>query len=228
MALAASVALSLLAAGCGADVSLRSGEGLTQDEVCERFLPVVGQAMRVEVENGREVSSPQAVQHRDFAEQAAEFGRWAQAAEDEGLAERAANIADEADRVLEEMPADASDERAQEIAEGLYAETGSLYMTCVAEAYRRVLAGEVELTGACAEPGAPKLEGPNVVVYPSGGNYVDSTCELVEGEVVDDGCVFPGWSRTGEAGETGAWGRVEVAHDPDTCRTLYESGRLRD
>ena len=49
--------------------------------------------------------------------------------------------------------------------------------------------GGGELTaGPCAEPGAPQLDGPRVVVYGGGEGLEDSKCVLVEGDDLGDGC----------------------------------------
>ena len=121
---------------------------------------------------------------------------------------------------------DAGDDEAQRVAEPLYAETTQLYATCVAPLYAQALASDRPLTGACGEPGAPKLEGPHVIVYGS-LDFAESTCELVQGAPVEDGCSSTGGGTSGPH-DTGPVTSVEVAYDPDTCRSLVETGRLRD
>jgi hypothetical protein len=79
-----------------------------------------------------------------------------------------------------------------------------------------------DLRGACAEPGAPVLEGARVIVYGSNDNFVQSECVLIEGVVTDGDCQV---SSPGSGDFPGPNQQIEVAHDPETCRSLFEVGQ---
>lgn len=228
------VALLAMAAGCGAPevggFQPAPTASLSRDVVCQHFVNELGDAggVRVSQTNGRVTSPPQAAQHLDGVDAFREFGRWARDAQDPAQAGTAARIQEEAERVSVELSPDDSDRKAQRLTRPLYRATAELYYDCQRELYQELLQnGGVEMTGACAEPGAPKLEGPNVFVYGSSGRLTDATCELVQGERHGDGCGYSHSRTSGPGDGGGAWGSEEVAYDPDTCRALFERGRVK-
>ena len=223
----------LVAAGCAASQpdSPPTGDtaGLSRDEVCDRFITGLGDAgmIRLSHGSGGVTSPPEAAQHLDDVETFREFGRWARNAQDPAQVDLGVRIEQEAETVARELSPDDSDRKAERVTDPLYRATAELYYDCQRELYQELLrSGGAEMTGACAEPGAPKLEGPNVMVYGSNGMFVDPTCELVQGDRVGDGCGFSNQEDSAPAGG-GAHGSVEVAFDPDTCRALFERGRVK-
>lgn len=222
----------VLTAACGASQGVGSAPatgdgGLSRDVVCQRFVSTVGDvgSIRHAETNAGVTSPPEAAQHLDGAAPLRDFGQWARDAAEPAQAELGERIATEADRVLSRLQPDDSDRRAQRLTEALYRATAELYYDCQRELYEEVLRGERPMTGACAEPGAPQLEGPNVVVYGSSGRLTDTTCELVQGERVGNGCGYSNQAESAPGDISGAWGSEEVAYDPDTCRALFEHGR---
>lgn len=86
--------------------------------------------------------------------------------------------------------------------------------------------GRGELTeGPCAEPGAPRLEGPRVTVYGGGEGLLDATCKLVKGDDLGDGCAVNAPDNEIRQAGQGRFVTIEVASNPDTCETLFVTGR---
>lgn len=228
----AHVVAVVLTVGCAAPQPVAAppaqSAGPDRDAVCERFVAAIGRlgSTRFSQTNGHVTSPPQAAQHLDGVETLRDFGRWARAAQDPAQAGMAARIEQEAERVTAELSPDHPDRTAQRLTRALYRATAELYYDCQRELYQELLRnGGVEMTGACAEPGAPKLDGPNVMVYGSSGRLTDTTCELVQGDRVGNGCGYSNQVESAPGDGPGPWGSEEVAYDPDTCRALFEHGR---
>lgn len=225
------VLLALVA--CGAELPVDLGAGPTKDEVCERFLADARASTEVTVEHpgdpADDVPVPSAAeQYLETAEGLAELGRFASDADDPEVAGRGERLERHARAVLADLSPRADDDEAHRIVEPMFTESIGLYYDCAAHILEQAPpeAPTARAAGACERPGAPTLDGPNVVHYGSGGqDFIESTCELREGVRVDDGCSFPGHGTTlsDEDGHQ-AHASVEVAYDPDTCRALYETG----
>lgn len=219
-------------AACGSVMPAQEpggSSGPTRETVCKRYMAVIaesGSITRSENSTGM-TPPPEAQQHLSTARALRTFGRWAADAEDAELADNARRIEGEAKRVVRRLSPTDTNRRASRITNPLYERSAELYYDCNAEIYAAALGKNRPEHGACARPGAPTLDGPNVVVYGSSQNYIDSTCELVEGTKINDGCSFavPGEGPTTSGG---VFGSEEVATDHDTCRALFETGRLAE
>lgn len=227
-----SVVAVMGATGCGSAVPAAdaSGEsGLARDAVCQRYMAVIAEFGSItRAENSAGVTSDsEAQQHLRAARAMRTFGRWARGADEAALADDATRIEREAGWVVRRLSPTDSHRRASRLTDPLYEQTTELYYDCNAEIYRTALGRNRPEHGACAEPGAPTLDGPNVVVYGSSRNYIDSTCELVEGTKLADGCSFA-MSAGQPTSRVGIFGSEEVATDHDTCRSLFETGRLAE
>lgn len=225
------VALALVTiVGCAKPSAITEPQGLTKDHLCDRFLQDVTSSETVEVRAGD--SSPRstassAEQFRETARQLAEFGASARGAIDPEIADRATRLEEQARKVLRDLAPNASDEEAQRATRPMFTDSAALYYDCAAHLFGSPGAPADTTSGACAEPDARTLDGRNVVHYGSGGyDFIDSTCELVQGTHTDGGCSFPGGTATSDATQNQAFAVVEVAYDPDTCQALHETGRI--
>ena len=229
------VLAGLLVAGCGAAGAPPEPEGAgssgrSRDAVCERYMQVLSESGGITsfASDAARTSPPEAVQHRRSARALRTFGRWASTATDDSLAANASAIQREAADVLATLEPTDSAARSSQVTAPLYEQTAKLFYDCNAETYRAALRGDRPLDGACAEPGAPTLTGPNVIVYGSLDNFVESECVLEAGVAVEGGCQqAAGSAGPDEQQRKGPQQAVEVAYDPDTCQSLFEVGRVR-
>lgn len=80
---------------------------------------------------------------------------------------------------------------------------------------------------ACGQPGAPQLNGPDVVRYPATHEFKDSECVALPGNDIGDGCSFREPSTDKWDDGSGSYvGISQMATDHKTCESLYEVGVL--